>query len=399
MRKIKNNLFFILIILIIGIGLQPVSALSINSQKTIQKGETLKITGNSDSSKVTLEIFAEDWLLEETEVQTDKNNFYSFDYNIGFTAPSGKWRIVAIAGDDKNTAYSWVKNSNESAFIFIKFFSPSKQEFTATEKISFNLKATDSGSPVERGTVFVWFPFQEKKILNETGKGIYSADFEISPVVQPGDYNVIITVEKSTGKKTKFGGENKIKITIARPDIGINIVKPALFETKAAKPVEILVTVNYSTGAILSDAEIIAEINGRKSPLEKTPEGFKMVYIPGENETDYTNITIFAYDSFGNSGKKEILLKIVGLEENFWQKNWLIILVICMLIAGAGYSFFRFFKKRNASSQIAQKRKDIETKMKKVEESFYKRPTVDRKTFNEALSKYREELNELKGKD
>ncbi|MDD5148564.1 MAG: hypothetical protein PHH08_03825 [Candidatus ainarchaeum sp.] len=395
----RNKILFFGFCIFFSALVLSAGAISINAAKNIEKGGRLEITGTGLPGKVAIKIFSEDWLIKEKEVFTDSNGFFVADYNIGFTDPSGNWRAVASQNQDRDTANFTVAHSNESAFLFIKFFSPSKQSFLATEKVSFNVKITDSGKNVERAVVYAWFPMVEKTLLAETESGIYSGELAIPPVLQPGDYNVFVTSEKVISSWDRRGGEGIMNVTVARPEIIIRIIKPALYESSIGETIEILAVPEYSTGAKPAETEMVAEIKGRKIAFEKTAEGFLASYAPDEGDVGLLKVKISGYDSFGNSGQEEISLKITGLEKSFWQKNlWLIITAVAVVCACC-FAVLWFFKKRTKENAFAKKKREIETKMKKVEESFYKRPTVDRKTFDDVLAKYREELDDLKGKD
>jgi hypothetical protein len=236
-------------------------------------------------------------------------------------------------------------------------------------------------------------------LLQESEPGVYSGELTIPAIVQPADYNVFVISEKVASKKERFGGENILQINISRPELILNVLRPTLYETKITKPIEIVVAPKYSTGAAVEDGKIVAEINGKKIDFKKTAEGFAATYTPSDNDLGLIEIKIFGYDSFGNLGKKEFSMKITGFEENFLEKNGFFF-IICIALAIAGIAFGTwFFRKKNTTKQKEQQKNEIETKIKKVEESFYKRPTVDRKTFDEVLAKYREDLDELKGKE
>ncbi|MDD5162886.1 MAG: hypothetical protein PHD95_01620 [Candidatus ainarchaeum sp.] len=399
MEKNSSSFLALAFLAWLAIMLPYASAINIEAQQNIEKGKTLKIIGNANFGKVTIKILFSGSTVKETELETESDGNFSFDYNVAFNDPSGTWRIIAIQGEDRNTAFSRIKNSNESAFLFIKFFSPSKQNFTATENIFFSVRITDSGKLVERAVTYAWFPQLGKTPLQESEKGVYSGELQIPAILQGGDYNVIVTSEKVSSKEEKAGGENVLQISIAKPELIITLLKPTLYEAKIAKPIEIVAVPSYSTGIVPEEAQITAEINGKKINLEKTAEGFSATYVPSEQDGSLLNIKIIGYDSFGNSGKKEFSMKITGFEENFLEKNWLFFIICIALAIAAIAAGAWFFRNRNATRQTEQKKKEIETKMKKVEESFYKRPTVDRKTFDEVLSKYREDLNDLKGKE
>ncbi len=399
MEKNSNSFLVLAFLAWLAIMLPYASAINIETQKNVEKGKTLKIIGNANPGKLTIKILFSGSIVKETELETFSDGNFSFDYNVAFNDPSGTWRIIAIQGEDRNTAFSSIANSNESAFLFIKFFSPSKQNFTATENILFNVRITDSGKPVERAVTYVWFPQLGKTLLQESENGVYSGELHIPEILQGGDYNAIVTSEKVSSKEERSGGENILPISISKPELIITLLKPTLYEAKIAKPIEILAMPTYNTGAVPEDAKISAEINGKKINLEKTAGGFSATYVPDEHDDSLINIKILGYDSFGNSGKKEFSMKITGFEENFLEKNWLFFTICIALAIAAIASGTWFFRKKNATRLVEQKKKEIETKMKKVEESFYKRPTVDRKTFDEVLAKYREDLDELKGKE
>lgn len=393
----KNKLFMLCICLALLLG--SAHGLSIDTNgNTLKKGETLEISGTADTGPLTLKVFSGDWLMAEKTI-TPENGFFSFEHEIGFSEPGGNWRAVVSQGNDLNAAEFTVENSPESAFLLVKILSPSKTSLAATEKVSLSVMVTDSGKPVERAIVFAWFPSMEKIHLTETKNGIYSKELVLPPMLQPGRYKLIFTAEKVFSQEKVFGGENSFEISVARPEIILKILRPALPEAMAGKPIEIAVLPEYSTGIVVEDSEITGNIGNNSLSFEKTSEGFVAHYTPQETDPENLKIEIFAMDSFGNSGKTELTVKITGQTQNFLEQNFPWILGGAALAVIAVIAFFIYCKKVRCGKKNFEKKKEVKMQIKQLENSFYKKANIDRKTFDEEMAKCRQELAELDSKD
>jgi len=377
----------------------PAFALTINTDaNSVEKGSSLLISGNSDMGTVKLKLFSGDWLVQETSAITD-TNYFEFEFVPEYTVPSGYWKAVSEQNGRKAEALFKVENSPEAAFILIKILSPSKKIFSATEKISIGTKLTDAGKDVERAAVFAWVPKMGKIHLSETKPGFYSKDIVLPPTIPPGNYNIVLTAEKAFSHDKEYGGENILEIQVVRPEIILNIVRPAVSEVIVGKRVEILVLPEYSTGITAEEIEISASIGEEEISFIKTGEGFSAEFVPEDSGKEKITLLIFAVDSFGNTGQKELELRLTGFEQSFLEKNLWWIGILCVLLAIVLGSAVYYCKKVRCRKGKSDRAKEIKLKIKNLEDSFYKNAGIDRKTFENTMADYREELEELNSKN
>jgi len=362
----------------------------------VEKGSAVELSGTAYQGTVSAKIFYENILVKEGQATADENGYFSYSYRIGFSEPSGNWKAVVSQGNDANTVSFTVENSQESAFLLVKITSPEKTGFVSTEKIFFSAIVTDSGSPVERALVTAWVPGMEKTVLLENQKGVYSGEISLPASLQPGEYNFVITAEKAFSSTERYGGENILQVKISRPEIVLEILQPSLFETRFEKQIEFLVQPEYSTGVPVENAEIYAGIQGEKIVFEKTGNAYAASYTPKQQQGEALDITIFAADSFGNSGKKQIPMRITGFFESFLEKNIAFIAAGIIIIALLAFFAAKKIKKKKSMKNNAGKTREIEMQMQQLEKNFYEKPTIDRKTFEETRRKYNEQLEGLK---
>ncbi|MBN1941556.1 MAG: hypothetical protein JW772_05235 [Candidatus Diapherotrites archaeon] len=380
----------------------PLPSLAVwTGSDSFAKGETISATVHSEEGRAKIKLFWEDVLVKEEEKTTDY--MFPYEYELGFSDPSGNWKIIAEDSLRSEEASFTVTQSEESAFYLITVNSPSKTNFIATEDVTVSVAVTDAGNPVERATVYAWNPIKGKILLESKGNGIYSGQLELPVEMRKGNYDIVITAEYIVSGTEKYGGERKLTWNISNPQIELEIAKPSLLEARVEQPIEILVVPKYETGKAVENCTVFVQLLGSEIELEKSESGYTAVFTPTEEYLsglgkDSFEMKINAYDDFGNTGTKTITIKVVGFEQNFWQKNLLnIVLVILGAIVLCAGIFWQY-KLRKCIKGRSEKIRELKMQMKQLEDSFYKNSSTDRKTFEQTMQKYKEELNEVKRK-
>ncbi len=182
---------------------------------TCTSGQTVEVTALSDRAKAFTQT-----------LPCDSEGKYSFFQTLSFQMPSGPWTLKALEGETVAEQEVEVKPTADSSHYLITFVSPAPVKHYKAEKLIISVKVSDSGEPVSGATVVFYDVSGNLNTLEESGAGVYSAEYTIPFNAPGGNWRLQAFAERTTDKP--YGGSNTLVVGVDRAALQLEILAPSL---------------------------------------------------------------------------------------------------------------------------------------------------------------------------
>ncbi len=369
------------------------------------KGEFLDFTGfASGNAEITFIGVEGNKNIGSLVASTDSNGFFSFNYFIPCTDPAGDWKMIVSDEKEKKEFFFRVNSSVQCEFMRVDFIEPSSSSYFSTQKFDVRVKITDAGNEVNNAESYFWDFNGNKRRLYFEGNGIYAIEgIEVPLNAVKGNWNLMVTAV--SGGKEKNGGSNVVSFEVRSVPIRVNVVNPAVNEFSFGQPLELKVKPLYPDGSDASVTRVWAEFNGQKIDLKEEQGFFSAVIDTADFNAEVLYISIFAEDSFNNSGSVSLNLEPKGQLYFFIAQNAVVFLfpvIFVFYVLFVSVKEGRIFFNR---TMLKRKRKKLLILMKKLQDDYFNRQIISREIYMQQYDDYKAELdaiesqmNELKSK-
>lgn len=383
MNKLRTLVLTLLLALL-------VSPLSISTNKiTYKKGETIQVAGFSNNTNATyarVKIFFENHTIYEGSAELSRSRFTS-NYTITPLDPSGAWRVDVESGNETAEKNITVSHSNTSAFYLVKILSPLPITYSRTENIEIRARIADAGEPVLGASAYA-FLFGEKIPLVEIGNGVYSSSIAIPFNLSLGARTVRVTAMKIVDNKT-YGGEAAGTFNLEPARVVIEFLEPREEILAQGQSVEIKIELHYNSGAIVQNPITNARANGEEIIFDCVGNVCSASY-PSTRE-GVVNIFVEVRDEAGNSGSASKTITFRASAVNQILQSAVPVFLFLVLLTALLFAL-RARRRRDARES---ERKEIFALIKKLQQDYFEKGKMDRRSYERRLSECKERLARL----
>ncbi|MEM3400330.1 MAG: hypothetical protein QXP42_05860 [Candidatus Micrarchaeia archaeon] len=365
-------------------------------KETYFRGETIYITGTSDRDSVRVIIKNEDRVLYDYQKPV-VGGIFAVVYTIENFDPTGIWNITVRAGLESASKSISVAPRREEAFYLVSFVEPSQREYARTESISLLVRITDAGVPVRGAEAYAWVCGNKVQLVWQGGDR-YGRNYRLPFNTKTGFCNIdVIAIKNVSG--TLFGGENNITIEVVPADIIVKFIEPTSSFYQVGEGIPIKVNVSYSGGIPFENEKIYAEIGRYRIPLEHVGGGiYRTTYKPPEDFEGVLSIFISVSDNAGNRGSDSISVSIGGRLQWFIRTNMPVILVAIVVFVPLLVGTILIVRFHLYKENLLRRREWIALSEKKIQESYLKKGTLDRYTYERKMAELESELTGINKK-
>ena len=394
----SGRALFLLVFCLAFVGVQ---ALTVELDKqTYFKGQEMAVSGQCTANE-TVEVSA--WTEKgkakpfAQAVPCNAEGKYSLFQGISFLVPSGQWTVKAVEGQASAEAETEVKPTADSDYYLVTFVSPAPVKHYKTESLSISVKLSESGEPVSGANVVFFDVSGEPRPLEETGLGVYSADYLVPFDAQGGNWFLHVLAEK-TGEKS-LGGANTLVVGIDRADLKLEVLEPSISNFDLETEIPFKVKASYPSGKPLTGGKAWLEFNGSKvelQPVSGVESTFAGKFEAEEKHIGSLSFALTVADSAGNEGKKVIDLVItVDRTALFLKNNGLIIVFALVLLGAAAYTGYSKVRGQLDRKSLLAERGRLREGIRKIQADYFDRMVIDKNTFKKRLGEAEARLIEI----
>ncbi|MBI4167973.1 MAG: hypothetical protein HY515_03385 [Candidatus Aenigmarchaeota archaeon] len=402
------------------------AGLELNTDKSeYSVGETIRISGFSDFSNVTISITGL-FPLNAVKVVGVENGIFGYDYNI-IPGDQGKVLIKAEAGAIEKEKQIFIKDGANNSLLDIGFITPANGErFYREDNLTIKLRVTKGGLPVNDASVVckLVFPGQPSagatiellsvgEFFTDTYQitendikegGVYYRDYQIGRG-DPTQIWIIKCVAQKDGEKG--GGSRSIRVVNSL--IIIDFLSPTESAVENGARLDVIVRAYYQDGSPVRNALVLIEdSDGRLAKMDKLSDSgiFEFKNYDTISNSDYLSMTATASDDAGNAGKKSIVFRVVknNLPGMLYKLWWTIPMVITIILLTlylekqVELSYTQNVSKpkklKNEIEDLEEERRNITSAKALVEENYYRRK-IDEKAFRRMMEDYEQKAIEI----
>ena len=383
------------------LALLAVSAAAVTvelDKSTYFKGQEMGVSGSCTANE-TVEVSA---LLGKAKAFTQAvpcgaDGKYSLFQTLSFSMPSGKWVVKAAEGAASDSKEAEVQPTKESDYYLITFVSPAPVKHYKTEALTISVKVTESGEPISGAGVVFYDAEGDLKPLEETGLGVYSAEYSLPYNAPGGNWFLYALAEKETDKK--YGGANSLVVGVDRADLQLEILEPSIQNFDLGTEIPFKVKAIYSGGKPIVNGTAWMEFNGAKTELQalSSEEGvFTGGFKTKEEHIGSLTFNFVVQDGAQNEGRKAVdMVVTVDRFALFIKNNWLY-LVIGLLAAGTAiYVSYSKVRGRLDRKSLLAERAKLREAVRKIQTDYFDKMVIDKNTFKKRLGEAEARLIEI----
>ncbi len=343
---------------------------------------------------------------------TDEEGKFSVPYAIKYSDPEGSWDVELIAVSENRQVgstkiYPTITTPSGIMYYNINFLSPlQNKEFKRGASIPISVELTELANPIESASVFVYTPFDEKIILEESSPGKYSGNYFVKSTDAVGDWVLKAEANKTMGSLTMVGGTS-IPIKIDYRDISFildSLNSEVVYTNSRIKFKSLL---KYDDGSSVQGAEVIAHLsNGKVIPLfEKSTGEYLAEYFVDKSDVGTLSIEIRAIDAGDNLGtfEKSLFVRKRGFFGNALaiiingiMRFWWAISLFLIIIGIVSRPVLEIKIIQNKLNNLKLEKKKIRNLEMEMEKKYYDDGSITKENFKKIMNDYETRLAKTK---
>ncbi len=388
-------------------------------------GDTIRISGFSDSSNVTISIIGL-FPLDAVKVVGVENGVFGYDYEI-VPGDQGKVLIKAEAGAIGKDKQIFIKDGTNSSLLGAEFITPANGErFYRENNLTIKLRVTKGGLPVNDASVVCRFVFPGQPSAGATinllsvGEfftdtyqitendikegGVYYRNYQIGR----GDPTQMWIIKCVAQKDGEQGGASR-SIRVVNSLIIMDFLSPVAIAVENGAHLDVIVRAYYQDGSpVRNTLVLIEDSDGRLTKMDKLSDSgiFEFKNYDITSNSDYLSMAAIASDDVGNAGKKSIVFRVVknDLLGMFYRLWWTIPMVITIILLTlylgkqVELSYLHAVSKpeklKIKIDELEDDKRNINSAKALVEENYYRRK-IDEKSFRRLMEDYEQKSIDL----
>lgn len=384
-----------IILVLSGFG----GALTLKSEKTgFDKGKEIVLSGTCDvgkAHKIKGELGTKKIFEEQVSCFHDK---FDFKYKTNYLDPSGNWKITLFTSESETDIIAQVRSVSNSAYYRVTLLSPASFTFNRAKPIFISVEITDSGNQVDEAEVVMYDAFGRRIDLKGEGKGIYDVNYSLPYNAPLGEWELIITAQKTEGEV--FGGERKWLTEVKPAVLTFNVSQPTTQIFEQSDPIPFKTRITYSNGQQLTNdlVEIVElQVGKEQVPLEINSKG---EFILSYNAKTSGNqiMTLYVKDFAGNEGKEKLEISITCSITCYMKSYGLLILVIALVVGVIARLFYSKTKNSLELSSLEKEKNKTIQLIKNLQKEYFERAVMPSLSYKRNLASYKARLIELEQK-
>lgn len=374
------------------------------------KGELMQLSGTTTlpGSSVTVRATIGSAVVFEKAATAGADGTFAVPVPIQFAYPKGTWTLTATAESKgvKETAEATVEValSSEAARYLVTFLSPAEGRYQRTESVEIAVSVSTAGAPVNGATARSWSPAGGELALDEVGGGVYSVNVPLGHDAPVGTWTIPVTVtgpaDPDDPSQVLLGGDNDLTVSIEKTPLLVAFLDPRVTRFFIEEEVPIRVNVSYTGGHPVELTNVSVTINEAiEVDLTRGDDGtYTGAYVTTTKDEGVLSIAARARDDAGNAGDAATTVTVGGmmqwwLRQYAWFIGALTALALALCLMSSKLRTIVYSRKG-----LENQYKDILAKHRKLQEDYFEKGIVDRKTFEKKTIEYETGAAKLKGK-
>jgi len=395
----------------LGIGLETNRARYVLGQVIGISGLVLRrTTPIAVEIKVKIEKDGETLFDESTE-SNDKGSF-GISYHSTTIDPTGEWTVTASAEDELGN-YETVEKKmgiygfQSSNFLLIEPAAPIVGSYKRGSELRITMNVYDANLSAVSGSIVELIASNgDVAELNEISIGQYSGSYTIPWALGLGEQRFEVRASKSLQNMNQEG-TTTFSVPIEEAGFVTELIEPKQTTASVGDDIVFKVRMSYASGEPVTESVLEAVINGQTVEMFPVEDGvYSTTYYVGNPATEKVEFSLNALDVYENFSEENVEIAVSGTSINYYARSFPVpfyLIAFAVVMAGVLVLFLRLeghslkSLKKKEGELLAQKR-DIETR-------YFKRHTIDRKTFNKmkteigpALTTVRDEISKVENK-
>jgi hypothetical protein len=320
---------------------------------------------------------------------------------ISYGDPEGLWNITVEFQEDNHTIRSskniTVLLPEDKIRYNVIWFSPSTGTvFYRGSTIHITVFVTENDIGVTNASTTCIFPSLEQLSLTEIKQGYYEGVYSIPYDSPTGVW--ALSVQSKTGNGSFFyAGGSTIVVQILPVSLSIEVVGAPSDGFLLGEPIELRVSVQYTDGQVIEDAEVTTNISNEIHHLQNRGGGMYSINCTGSIHNEGSQrINFFASDQFGNSGSTPYILSLTKPTISEFPFVQLIsvlgVFSIVMLLLYFIKQRHSLLHKKNILTEI----EELEHLRNEAAINYYTKGTITRQTYDLLQKEHAQRLAELK---
>ncbi|MEM3399459.1 MAG: hypothetical protein QXP42_01375 [Candidatus Micrarchaeia archaeon] len=354
-------------------------SLSVNGE-LFRTGDVL-IASTDAIGNATFMLYADGHNLMQRTVFSD--DMIETNYTIKESDPSGMWRIVVVHGNETVEKNFTVARSPETAYYKVAFLSP-PDRLVRTHCYNISVFVTDAGEPVGNALVFAFVPIGKISLSSLGEVGRYGGVFCVGHNASLGRHSVHVIALKRSGDVV-LGGEGIKNITVERVALNVstNFFGDAWLEERRM----INITAKYENGEPVKIPYCMVKFGNRT--IEEC------CFEHAFTEEGYFDAHAYVRDDAGNEGEVRFGFRVSKSIKQTFEENKQYILAVVGLMIGVVVLFLFVALPRIRRGKLKKRKEELVLLIKKLQEDYYEKCLLDRKTFEKMSSQYERELEDI----
>ncbi len=366
---------------------------------------TLLKRGKPVSAIITLKALNKGEKIFESKTRSDENGFFSFEQRTSLIYPEGKWHLEVSGSDNYANEGLMEKSvlvSKEAGTIFmdVAFSSDYDELYNRGQELKILADVSFDEEPVDNAEVKALLPNGKEAELKMVSLGKYSLSYMLPFDFPLGEQTILINAKKTIGS-VKYGGSNKLNITIDNAKINAELLEPKKQIVALGEELNFRLKLNYANGNPLSNATVFVKINDETIAVTEKEKGiFYFSYIVVNekfSEARQLLLTVEAVDSYNNSVSFSELFEVTGelTLEYYFRENPLLFLSVIFSFVFIILVLIILRKRMNKLGSLNRRKKELERLKSDLQEKYFNLGSISNEQYYSLLSQYSTELRDI----
>jgi len=390
----------------------PLSVTLLTDKFEYFKGENIRIQGRVYDNKgnivqyanVLINFSSESWGLS-SQILTNEEGQFFYDYPISFGDPDGDWTILVSVedeyGNEGQTQGSITVRPPATLYYSLEFIEPTKgYSYERGESFDIRVGVMRGDESVKGASVTCKNPLGTIIELKESGGGVYSEIYNISFKDPLGINSITCEVKKEEDGDILRGG-SFTNILINSTKLEIKILSPNITTLNSRESILFVVEAKYPSGELVKGGSITLNFQGETLAFGETKDGIYTTTIRPKDKGEFL-ARVSAKDGYGNEieSDKEFLVKFSWFY--FVLDFWWLPFLGWLPLTFVGFKYFRegVPKDVRIRREIAKYKKELRQveKMQAITQNEYFQRKIDELSFKRMMEDLEQKVIELQVK-